>query len=65
MKNLKKVAWILLIIGGLNRGLVGLFNFDLVAWIFGYMSFVSRVIYAVVGIATVYVLVSYNMNPKK
>ncbi len=41
MKALKIIAFILVIVGGLNWGLVGLFNFDLVAAIFGAMSSVS------------------------
>ena len=46
------IALILSIIGSINWGLVGLFQFDLVAWIFGGQSSVmSRIIYAVVGLA--------------
>ncbi|MDO4564137.1 MAG: DUF378 domain-containing protein [Clostridia bacterium] len=45
------VALILMIIGALNWGLVGIFQFDLVAAIFGYASVVSRIIYTLVGIA--------------
>ncbi|CAN5157485.1 hypothetical protein BH09PAT1_BH09PAT1_2260 [soil metagenome] len=58
MKNLSLLDWvalILLLIGGLNWGLVGLFNFDLVATILGDMSILSRIIYIVVGISTLYV----------
>ncbi|MFA7298259.1 MAG: DUF378 domain-containing protein [Candidatus Absconditabacterales bacterium] len=51
----KKIAWILLIVGGLNRGLMGLFNFDVVALIFGY-GFLARLVYTLVGLATVYIL---------
>lgn len=50
------IAFILVIIGGLNWGLVGLFNFDLVATLFGAMSVVSRVVYILVGIAAVYTI---------
>jgi len=50
------IAIILLAVGGLNWGLVGLFDFDLVAAIFGDMSVLSRVVYAVVGVCAVYVL---------
>ena len=49
------VAMILVIVGGLNWGLVGLLNFDLVAAIFGNSSSLSRIIYSLVGLATVYV----------
>ena len=51
------IAWILMIIGGLNWGLVGFFNFNLVDYLFGNMPMVARVIYAVVGIASIYGLV--------
>jgi len=50
------IAIILLVVGGLNWGLVGLFDFDLVATIFGDMSVLSRIVYAVVGVCAVYVL---------
>jgi len=46
------LALILSIIGSLNWGLVGIFKFDLVAWIFGGQdAIVSRIIYALVGLA--------------
>ena len=46
---LDKIALVLTIIGGINWGLIGLFQFDLVAWIFGGQdAIVSRVIYTVV-----------------
>ena len=49
---LDKIALSLLIVGGLNWGLVGIFKFDLVAWLFGGQgSVVSRIIYTVVGLA--------------
>ena len=54
MKTLDVVVWLLLAIGGLNWGLVGFFNFDLVAAIFGEMSALSRIVYALVGCAAVY-----------
>ncbi len=49
-------ALVLLIVGGLNWALVGLFNFDLVAAIFGEMTLPSRIVYVVVGLAAVYAL---------
>lgn len=58
MPALNVIAMILLIIGGLNWGLVGLFNFDLVAALFGgtvgTYSTLSRVIFTVVGLAALY-----------
>lgn len=54
MRKLDVVAAVLLVIGGLNWGLVGAANFDLVATLFGEMSTLSRVVYLVVGLAAVY-----------
>ncbi|MBI2639978.1 MAG: DUF378 domain-containing protein [Candidatus Sungbacteria bacterium] len=57
MNKLNAFDWlavVLVIVGGLNWGLVGIFNFDLVATIFGDMSGLSRVVYALVGLAAVY-----------
>jgi uncharacterized membrane protein YuzA (DUF378 family) len=51
MRELHTTSLILAIIGSLNWGLIGLFNFDLVAALFGEMSFISRAIYVIVGIA--------------
>lgn len=48
------IAFWVMVIGGLNWGLIGLFRFDLVAAIFGEMSAASRVVYTLVGVATVY-----------
>ena len=50
-----KIALILLIIGGVNWGLVGIFEFDLVAWLFGGAdSILSRTIYILVAISAVW-----------
>jgi hypothetical protein len=57
MKTLKIISIILLIVGGLNWGLVGIFNFDLVAAIFGVMSVLSRIIYILVGLAAIYLII--------
>ena len=51
MNIVQKAALVLTVIGALNWGLIGLFNFDLVASIFGSMTIVSRTIYTLVGIA--------------
>jgi len=61
MKNLNTVDWVaigLVVVGGLNWGLVGLFGFDLVATLFGDFSVLSRIVYVVVAISAVYVAVS-------
>jgi len=60
MKKLNVVDWIalvLVIVGGLNWALVGIFKFDLVAWIFGDMSVVARIVYILVGVAAVYMAI--------
>ena len=51
MKTIDIIALILVIVGSINWGLIGLFNFDLVATLFGAMSAISRIIYTLVGIA--------------
>jgi uncharacterized membrane protein YuzA (DUF378 family) len=55
MRTLDAVALTLLIVGGLNWGLVGAFQFDLVATLFGEMSMLSRVVYVLVGLSAVLV----------
>lgn len=54
MKLINIIALILVIIGGLNWGLVGLFEFNLVDFIFGVGSILSRIIYILVGIAALW-----------
>ncbi|MBQ9228352.1 MAG: DUF378 domain-containing protein [Eubacterium sp.] len=50
-----RIALILNIIGGINWGLIGIFKFDLVAWIFGGQDAVlSRIIYTLVGLAAIW-----------
>ncbi len=51
MKIIDKIALVLIIIGAINWGLIGIFNFNLVDAIFGTMSVLSRIIYALVGIS--------------
>ena len=69
MKSMSVLDWIaliLLVIGGLNWGLVGLFRFDLVAALFGYMSWFSRIIYILVGISAIYLIITaFKQKPSK
>ena len=52
MEMFYKICIILLIIGGINWGLVGMFSFNLVGWLFGgAASVLSRIIFSIVGIA--------------
>ena len=57
LSGLDWIALILVIVGGLNWLLVGLFAFDLVAAIFGVMTVLSRIIYVLVGLAAIYLLI--------
>lgn len=50
----------LVIIGAVNWGLIGFFQFDLVAFLFGNMSWLSRIIYALVGISGLYLISAYG-----
>jgi uncharacterized membrane protein YuzA (DUF378 family) len=52
------IAFWLLVIGGVNWGLIGLFNFDLVAALFGDRSPASRIVYTLVGLSAVYCALS-------
>ena len=63
MRKLDLVAAVLVLVGGLNWGLVAVAKFDLVAWIFGGMDFgetnvASRIVYGLVGLAAVYGIAS-------
>ena len=53
MQTLQKVCLILTIIGALNWGLIGLFDFNLVATLFGAENVISRIVYVLVGIADI------------
>jgi uncharacterized membrane protein YuzA (DUF378 family) len=54
MKGLDYTALVIAIIGTLNWGLIGIFRFDLVAFLFGNLSWISRIIYILVGISGLY-----------
>ena len=51
MKVVDKIALALIIIGAIYWGLIGIFNFNLVAAIFGDMTILSRIIYGLVGVS--------------
>jgi uncharacterized membrane protein YuzA (DUF378 family) len=57
-KSVDIVAYALLIVGALNWGMMGIFGIDLVAGLFGHMTMLSRMVYALVGLAAVYDLLS-------
>ena len=56
MKGLQKIALALVFIGALNWGLIGIFSFDLVAFLFGTLTMLSRAVYIIVFLAGLYSL---------
>ena len=60
MKKLDVAAAVLLVVGGLNWGLVGAAKFDLVATLFGEMSPLSKMVYVIVGAAALYQAVQWR-----
>ncbi len=56
MNGLDWVAYVLVIIGGVNWGLVGIFDFNLVTELFGTDSALSNIIFALVGLSALYLL---------
>ena len=58
MKQLNTLTLILIVVGGLNWGLVGAANFDLVAALLGEGSALSRIVYTLVGVSAIFQLVS-------
>jgi len=54
MKILNSISLALVIIGGINWGLIGFFRFNLVDFLFGSFSMLSTIIYCLVGIASLY-----------
>ena len=61
MRILNIVCLALVIIGGLNWGLIGLFNFNLVAAIFGVGTIMTNIIYLLVGLAAIYCLYFFKL----
>ena len=65
MRVVYRIALALIIIGGLNWGLIGFFDFNLVDALFGEESALSRIIYALVGLSAVLVLIEKMMSMSK
>lgn len=53
-------ALTIVIIGAINWGLIGFFNFNLVSFLFGQGSWLSRIIYAIVGLCGIYLVSAYG-----
>ncbi len=65
MSTLGLIAFVLVLIGSFNWGLMGFFKFDLIRSIFGELSVLSRSIYALVGLSGLYLIVSNVVNGKE
>ena len=65
MKTLDVLATILLVVGGLNWGLVGVAHFDLVATLFGDMSLLSRIVCSLVGVAAIYEALNWKAMQRR
>ena len=63
MNIVKWVTFTIVLIGALNWGLIGAFNFDLISFLFGNMSTLSRIIYTIVGLCAIaYFVLSIKDN---
>jgi uncharacterized protein len=60
--KLGKVAFVLLIIGGLNWGLMGLFQMDIVQIIFGSLTTIITIVYVLIGLSALYLLINEGKN---
>jgi len=60
MKVINTIVLALVIIGAVNWGLIALFSFDLVAWLFGEMTMLSRLVYGLVGIAGLWAITFFT-----
>lgn len=60
MKGLDYTCLTLVVIGAINWGLIGFFRFDLVSFLFGDMTWISRIVYVLVGLAGLYMLSAYG-----
>ncbi|MBQ1280960.1 MAG: DUF378 domain-containing protein [Oscillospiraceae bacterium] len=65
MKYASCLALTVAIIGAVNWGLIALFSFDLVAWLFGNMTLAARLVYGLVGISGLYLLGFYRLLQKE
>jgi hypothetical protein len=64
MKALHMVAFLLLVVGGLNWGLVGLFNYNLVESVLGGYSSITMIVYVLVGISALYIGIMHKGDCK-
>lgn len=65
MKAFNLFALTITIVGAINWGLIGFFNFNLVAFLFGNMTLLSRIVYALVGLCGLYLTTFYGLLCEK
>jgi hypothetical protein len=65
MKTMDLIAATLVIVGGINWGLMGIAGFDLVAALFGEMSALTRLVYVLVGVSAVYELFTWRSMQRR
>lgn len=63
-KMIHMVSFLLLVVGGLNWGLIGMFDINLVEMIFGSSPQLEQLVYILVGVASIYVFVTHQANCK-
>ncbi len=65
MRGLDILVAVLLVIGGLNWGLIGIFGFNVVEYLFGALPWISRVIYTLVGLSALYEIFGFRAATKR
>ncbi|MBQ9989844.1 MAG: DUF378 domain-containing protein [Lachnospiraceae bacterium] len=60
MKTINYIVLAVAIIGAVNWGLIGIFNFNLVSFLFGQMTWLSRIVYTLVGLSGLYLITFYG-----
>lgn len=65
MKLLNLFALTIAIVGAVNWGLIGFFNFNLVSFLFGDMTLLSRIVYSLVGLCGLYLITFYGLLGEK
>ena len=61
MKKLEKVAAVLILLGGINWGLVGLFGFDLIGYVFG-RTWIDTLVYILIGLSALYKIICWQAS---
>ncbi len=65
MRVLNAVVLTLIIVGGINWGLIGLFDYNLVEALFGSATWFTRIVYTLVGLAGIYAIAFYGTDRSK